>query len=92
MKQNTHIKIHASLIESKARDQVDLIATNPAITGLVAIMPDVHAGAGCDRHLGSPPSSRIGIDSTIMGETVSKVNSFDERRDLQPRTRPHDVP
>lgn len=39
--------IHAGIIEEEAKKQVDLIASHPAIRGLVAIMPDVHAGAGC---------------------------------------------
>jgi tRNA-splicing ligase RtcB len=43
----TGVKIHAGIIEDEAKKQVDLIASHPAIRGLVAIMPDVHAGAGC---------------------------------------------
>jgi len=44
---NTGVKIHAGIIEEEAKNQVDLIVAHPAIRGLVAIMPDVHAGAGC---------------------------------------------
>src|SRR3990167_2215884 len=43
----TGVKIHAGIIEEEAKKQIDLIASHPAIRGLVAIMPDVHAGAGC---------------------------------------------
>lgn len=44
---NVGIKIYAKIIEDEAKKQVDLIASHPAIKGLVAVMPDVHAGAGC---------------------------------------------
>jgi len=44
---NTEVLIHASTIEDGARKQVEAIARHPAIHGLVSIMPDVHAGAGC---------------------------------------------
>ncbi len=47
LKNNTGILIHASVIEQTAKDQIDLIVAHPAIRELVAIMPDVHAGAGC---------------------------------------------
>lgn len=43
----TGVKIHAGIIEDEAHKQIDLIASHPAIRGLVAIMPDVHVGAGC---------------------------------------------
>ena len=46
-KNGTGVLIHADIIEEEAKKQVDLIASHPAIRGLVAIMPDVHAGAGC---------------------------------------------
>ena len=46
-KNGTGVVIHAGIIEEEAKKQVDLIASHPAIRGLVAIMPDVHAGAGC---------------------------------------------
>jgi tRNA-splicing ligase RtcB (3'-phosphate/5'-hydroxy nucleic acid ligase) len=39
--------IHASEIDSTAREQVEQIVRHPALQGLVAIMPDAHAGAGC---------------------------------------------
>jgi tRNA-splicing ligase RtcB len=43
----TGVIIHAGIIEDMAKEQIDLIVSHPAIRGLVAIMPDVHAGAGC---------------------------------------------
>ncbi len=43
----TGVLIHASVIEQTAKDQIDLMATHPAIRELISIMPDVHAGAGC---------------------------------------------
>ena len=47
MPNNTGVKIYADIIEEEAQKQINLIACHPAIRGLVAIMPDVHAGAGC---------------------------------------------
>ena len=47
MRKNTFVKIHANIIESAAHDQIKLIESSPAINGYVAIMPDVHVGAGC---------------------------------------------
>ncbi len=44
---NVYVKIYANVIDSGAHDQIKLIATSPAVTGLIAIMPDVHKGAGC---------------------------------------------
>ena len=43
----TGVLIHANDVESSAIDQIKLIANHPSIRGLVSIMPDVHAGAGC---------------------------------------------
>ena len=44
---NTKLMIHADVIEDTAREQVETIKDSPAFKGLIAIMPDVHAGAGC---------------------------------------------
>ena len=44
---NTFVRIHAKVIEQGAKDQIDLIVESPAVSGLIAIMPDVHQGAGC---------------------------------------------
>ena len=41
------VLIHADVIEDVAREQVETIKDSPAFKGLIAIMPDVHAGAGC---------------------------------------------
>lgn len=46
LKNNVGLKIYASIVEDIARKQIDLIVDHPAIKGLVAIMPDVHAGVG----------------------------------------------
>jgi len=46
-KENTYVKIYADDVESGALDQIKLIKNSPAIHGLVAIMADVHQGAGC---------------------------------------------
>ena len=43
----TGVLIHAGIIEDGAKRQIDLIASHPAIKGLIAIMPDVHEGYGC---------------------------------------------
>lgn len=40
MKENTYVKIHADIVDSKAHDQIKLIKDSPAIKGLIAIMPD----------------------------------------------------
>ena len=47
VKNNVGLKIHAEIIEDEARKQIDLIVSHPAIRDLIAIMADVHAGAGC---------------------------------------------
>jgi len=41
------LKIHATGLDSETYDQIKRIATHPSVDGLVAIMPDAHAGAGC---------------------------------------------
>lgn len=41
------IALHAELLDDTARDQIALIERHPAFEGLIAIMPDAHAGAGC---------------------------------------------
>jgi len=46
MKNGVGLKIYASIVEDDARKQIDLVVNHPAIKDLVAIMPDVHAGAG----------------------------------------------
>ena len=43
----TGVLIHADNVDSKAFDQIKLIANHPSLKGLISIMPDVHAGAGC---------------------------------------------
>lgn len=44
---NMGILIHADNVESVALDQIKTIDKHPSMRGLIAIMPDVHAGAGC---------------------------------------------
>ena len=44
---NVGILVHAKDIDSKAYDQIKTIKKHPSMRGLIAIMPDVHAGAGC---------------------------------------------
>lgn len=39
--------IHAAELDPTADEQVRQIASHPALEGLIAIMPDAHAGAGC---------------------------------------------
>ena len=41
------ILIHAEGVDSVAYDQIKTIKNHPSFVGLIAIMPDVHAGAGC---------------------------------------------
>ena len=42
----TQVKINAKVIDSKAHDQIKLLAASPAFNGLISIMPDVHPGMG----------------------------------------------
>ena len=42
----TKLLIHADVIADNAREQVENTAKSPALQGLIAIMPDVHFGAG----------------------------------------------
>ena len=39
--------VHAKNLDARAREQIEKVVTHPALHGLVAIMPDAHAGAGC---------------------------------------------
>ena len=43
----TGILVHADDVESVALDQIKLIGNHPSLRGLIAVMPDCHAGAGC---------------------------------------------
>lgn len=47
MKNEVEIRIFADAVEATALEQIRQISRHPAIRGPVAIMPDVHAGAGC---------------------------------------------
>jgi len=44
---NVGVQIHAKIIEEEAEKQVRFCEGHPAFKELIAIMPDVHAGAGC---------------------------------------------
>lgn len=46
-KNECQVQIHADTLDPIATEQVKLIANHPAIHGLISIMPDAHAGAGC---------------------------------------------
>ncbi len=41
------VQIHADSLDPIATEQVKQIAHHPALHGLISIMPDAHAGAGC---------------------------------------------
>lgn len=41
------VQIHADSLDPLATEQVKQSARHPALHGLIAIMPDAHAGAGC---------------------------------------------
>jgi len=43
----TPVQIHAATLDPLAQHQIKDIANHPAIQGMIAIMPDAHAGAGC---------------------------------------------
>jgi tRNA-splicing ligase RtcB (3'-phosphate/5'-hydroxy nucleic acid ligase) len=46
-KKQCQLLIHAKELEPIADEQVHLIVNHPALHGLIAIMPDAHAGSGC---------------------------------------------
>lgn len=41
------VQVHADSLDPIATEQVKMIAHHPALHGLISIMPDAHAGAGC---------------------------------------------
>ncbi|MDD5285387.1 MAG: RtcB family protein [Desulfuromonadaceae bacterium] len=46
-KSQCQLQIHAKELDPVADEQLHLIVNHPALQGLIAIMPDAHAGAGC---------------------------------------------
>lgn len=46
-KKQCQLQIHARELDPVADEQVHLIVDHPALCGLISIMPDAHAGAGC---------------------------------------------
>ncbi len=46
-KTQCQLQIHAKVLDPIADEQVHLIINHPALHGLIAIMPDAHAGSGC---------------------------------------------
>ncbi|MDD2736261.1 MAG: RtcB family protein [Desulfuromonadaceae bacterium] len=46
-KNQCQLQIHAKVLDPIADEQVHLIVNHPALHGLIAIMPDAHAGSGC---------------------------------------------
>lgn len=80
----TGVLIHADNVESSAHDQIKLIAKHPSIRGLIAIMPDVHAGAGCvigftGKFGNSVIPNIVGVD---IGCGVDTHNLFSAELDL----------
>lgn len=81
-------RIHASVIDAKAREQIDLIVQSPAFAGQkVSIMPDVHFGAGCvigfTATLGkavSPNVVGVDIGCGVLGYPLAGVESVDWER------------
>jgi len=43
----TEVVVHANNVDEVTKNQIEDIGNHPAVDGLVAIMPDCHAGAGC---------------------------------------------
>jgi tRNA-splicing ligase RtcB len=41
------VNVHADQLDPLAAQQIEQVRTHPALEGLIAIMPDAHAGAGC---------------------------------------------
>ena len=46
-KSRCQLQVHAKDLDPTAEEQVHQIVNHPALHGLIAIMPDAHAGAGC---------------------------------------------
>ncbi len=62
------MQIHAKELDPIAEEQVHLIVKHPALHGLIAIMPDAHAGAGCV--IGFTGTFRNAVIPNIVGVDI----------------------
>ncbi len=62
------VQIHADTLDPIATEQVKLIAHHPALHGLISIMPDAHAGAGCV--IGFTGKFRSAVIPNIVGVDI----------------------
>lgn len=85
----TEVKIHASIIDDTAKEQIEQARVHPAFEGLIAIMPDVHAGAGCVIGFTGKFSKAVipnivgvdigcGVTSYPLGKLPMDFKAFDE--------------
>jgi tRNA-splicing ligase RtcB len=63
----TEVVVHAQNIDEVTKTQIEEIGNHPVVDGLVAIMPDCHAGAGCvigftGRFKGAVIPNVVGVD------------------------------
>lgn len=78
------VLIHADSLDPIATEQVKLIANHPALHGLISIMPDAHAGAGCVigftgkfRQAVIPNIVGVDIGCGVASIPLAGVNSID---------------
>ncbi len=67
-KNQCQVQIHADNLDPIATEQVKLIAGHPAVHGLISIMPDAHAGAGCV--IGFTAKFRQAVIPNIVGVDI----------------------
>jgi len=78
------VQIHADSLDPIATEQVKLIAHHPALHGLISIMPDAHAGAGCVigftgkfRHAVIPNIVGVDIGCGVASVSLSGIRKID---------------
>lgn len=67
-KSRCELLIHAKELDPKADEQVCQIVNHPALHGLISIMPDAHAGAGCV--IGFTGTFRNAVIPNIVGVDI----------------------
>jgi len=68
VKHPCRLLIHAKELDPLADEQVHLIVSHPALHGLIAVMPDAHAGAGCV--IGFTGTFRNAVIPNIVGVDI----------------------
>ena len=83
----THVKVHAKIVDDITQGQIVQIANHPAVHGLIAIMPDTHAGAGCvigftGRFKDAVIPNVVGVDIGCGVSMIHLGKLFDLEQDL----------